>query len=99
MRRLKTADRPNAQASLQFSGTGVAILGDYLDAGGKADVLLDGKKAGEIDAQTVPHTNDNVYWHVTGLTPGPHTVQVRLRADSARPGGVIAIERAVVYGK
>jgi hypothetical protein len=90
-------DQPGAQATLRFSGTGVIVVGDYSKTGAKADVVLDGKPAGEINAEQVPRTYDNVYWHVTGLPSGTHTVQIRARpGQSARQ---LAIERAVIFGR
>ena len=59
--------------------------------------MLDNQKAGEINAKKVPHTNDNVYWFVTGLKGGPHTVKIRVLPSD--PGGAVKIERAIVYGK
>jgi hypothetical protein len=86
-----------AEATLKFSGTGVMIVGDYSKTGGRADVMLDGKPAGEINAEQVPRTDDNVYWHVTGLTAGEHTVQIRLRPGQT--GRQLEIERAVIFGR
>jgi hypothetical protein len=73
------------------------VIGDYPDTGGRAEVLLDGKKAGDILAKRVPHTNDNVYWLVTGIASGRHTVTIRVLPSDA--GGAVRIERAIVYGK
>jgi hypothetical protein len=86
-----------SEATLRFTGTGVLVVGDYTDKGGRAEVLLDNQKAGEINAKKVPHTNDNVYWFVTGLKGGPHTVVIRVLPSDA--GGAVRIDRAVVYGK
>ena len=68
--------------------------------GGRADVYLDGAKAGEIDAWIPERTHDNDYWHVCGLANGPHTVRIVVRgdADARSTGRVVRIERAIVYG-
>ncbi len=89
------------EASFRFEGTGVAIVGTMTQQGGRADVWLDGKKAGLIDAWIPERTYDNDYWHETDLEPGPHTVRVVVRADAdLRSGGrLIQIERAIVYRK
>jgi len=92
-----TLDAAGSEATLQFKGTGVAVLGDYTVNGGRAEVLLDNQKAGEINAKKVPNTNDNVYWFVTGLKGGAHTVTIRVLPSEA--GGLLRIVRAVVYGK
>jgi hypothetical protein len=88
------------EASLAFEGTGVAIVGTMTQEGGRADVYLDGAKAGQIDAWIPERTNDNDYWHVTGLANGPHTVRIIVRgdADARSKGRVIRLERAIVYG-
>jgi hypothetical protein len=98
---LKVADARGAEATLRFRGTGVTVVGRYAERGGRADVLLDGVKAGEIDAWVLPRTHDNDYWHVTGLAPGAHVLRIVTRGDGdARSAGTeIAVERAVVYGR
>ena len=92
-----SSTQAGSEVTLQFTGTGVLVIGNYTDKGGRAEVLLDNQKAGEINAKKVPHTNDNVYWFVTGLKGGPHTVKIRVLPSDA--GGVVKIERAIVYGK
>ena len=90
-----------AEAVLRFRGTGVALVGTMTQSGGRADVILDGTKAGEIDAWIPPNTHDNDLWHVTGLPPGDHQLRVVVRADkdSRSTGSEIVLERAVVYGE
>jgi hypothetical protein len=99
MGRTKWTTRPDAHATLQFSGTGVVIRGEYDDQGGKADVILDGQPAGTIDASDVFNVDDSSYWFVTGLKPGPHTVQIRMQSANGQASGTLGIEGAVVYGK
>ena len=60
----------------------MAIVGHSAQDGGRADVYLDGKKAGEIDAWIPERTFDDDYWHVTGLPEGKHTVRIVSRADA-----------------
>jgi ADP-ribosylglycohydrolase/Carbohydrate esterase 2 N-terminal len=98
--RFKEATGPGAEAEMEFEGTGIAILGRCTQEGGRADVFLDGQKAGEIDAWIPKGTNDNDYWHVTGLPDGKHRVRlvVRADADARSTGKAVQIERAVVYG-
>ena len=87
--------------TFRFSGTGVALVGTMTQAGGRADVFLDGEKAGEIDAYIVPNTNDNDLWHFTGILAGEHTVRVvpRTDRDPRSSGTDLPIEFAIVYGK
>ncbi len=92
-RQAKTATIAST-ATLTFSGTGVALMGDYDDKGGTAEVLVDGAAAGTINAREVTRTHESVYWHVTGLKPGKHTLEVRTKGD-----GPVTIAGAVLYGK
>jgi hypothetical protein len=98
--RFKEATAPGAEAELTFEGTGIAVVGRCTQEGGRADVFVDGRKAGEIDAWIPKGTNDNDYWHVTDLPEGPHRVRIVVRADadSRSAGKKLQIERAVVYG-
>lgn len=99
--RNKEATGAGHEATFTFEGTGVIIAGHCAQDGGRADVYLDGQKAGEIDAWIPEDTNDNDYWHVTDLPAGKHTVRVvtRADADSRSTGKKIRIDWAVVYGK
>jgi hypothetical protein len=75
-------------------------VGRCTQEGGRADVFLDGEKAGEIDAWIPKNTTDDDYWHVSGLPVGKHSVRIVVRSDTdARSTGTkVQIERAVVYG-
>jgi hypothetical protein len=99
-RRVREAGGPADEAGLAFEGTGIALVGAMAQDGGRADVYLDGAKAGEVDAWIPERTNDNDYWHVTGLANGPHTVRIVVRpdADARSKGRAIRLERAIVYG-
>jgi hypothetical protein len=99
-RKVKRAAGAGDEASLAFEGTGVAIVGTMTQGGGRADVVLDGAKAGEIDAWIPERTHDNDYWHVTGLANGRHTVRIVVRADAdtRSKGRLIQVERAIVFG-
>jgi ADP-ribosylglycohydrolase/Carbohydrate esterase 2 N-terminal len=96
----KTAGTAGAEVTLAFEGTGVAVVGRSSQDGGRADVYLDGKKAGEIDAWIPERTHDNDLWHVTGLPPGKHTVRIvtRADADARSKSKKVRIDWAVVYG-
>jgi hypothetical protein len=100
-RRERAAEGAGAECRLRFAGTGLALVGTMSQAGGRADVFLDGRQAGRIDAWVPPNTHDNDLWHTTGLQPGTHEVRVVMRADrdERSAGGEIVIERAIVYGR
>lgn len=87
-------------AELEFTGVGVAVLGDYLSQdGGKVDVYLDGKNAGVANYYTVPDTYENVLWCASGLSPGKHTVRLVTRpdADPRSSGHKVVVRLAVTY--
>jgi hypothetical protein len=95
----KAASGAGADVSLKFSGVAVALVGDLSQQGGRADVYLNGKKVGEIDAFIVERTHDNALLHVYGLKPGAHTVRIVMRddADARSKGKRVLIKRAVTY--
>jgi len=68
---------------------------------GRAEVHLDGKKVGVLDAYIVERTHDNALWHTYGLKPGPHTLElVTTDAKDARSqGSTVAVSEAVIYRK
>jgi hypothetical protein len=97
---VRRAGGPGDAATLAFEGTGVALVGTMGQDGGRADVFLDGAKAGEIDAWIPERTHDNDYWHATGLANGRHEVRIVVRADAdpRSKGRLVQVERAVVFG-
>ncbi len=95
----KTATGAGAEARLSFTGTAVILVGPYSQSGGRADVYLDGEKAGEINAYIVPRTNDDDLWHTYGLSQGPHIVRIVTRADTdpRSKGNRIVLQTAVTF--
>jgi hypothetical protein len=95
------ASAPAAEASFRFRGTGVAIVGMMTASGGRAEVYLDGVRAGDIEAFIVTNTSDNDLWHRVGLAPGEHHVRIVTRGDldPRSTGTDVGIERAIVYGR
>jgi len=97
---LKVAKEAGCEATLQFSGVAVAILGRLNQAGGRADVYLDGQKQElALDGYIVPNTHDNVLWQAYDLEPGQHTLRIVStgQADSRSSGREVAISQAAVY--
>jgi hypothetical protein len=88
-----------AEAVLTFEGTAVSLTGRYSQAGGRADVFLDGEPAGRIDAWIPPRTTDHALWHRYGLTPGSHTLRVVTSgtADERSRGTTVEIIQALIY--
>lgn len=95
----RVASSSGAEATLKFSGTAIAVVAHHNQDGGRADVYLDGKKVGEIDAYIVPRTSDNDLWHAYGLTHGPHTLRIVATgaADPRSKGHQIPIDKAIIY--
>jgi hypothetical protein len=95
----KISRETRATAILTFTGTAVAVVGRCSQDGGRADVYLDGNKAGEIDAYIVERTSDNDLWHTHDLKPGKHTIRIVQRgdADSRSNGKELTIEYAISF--
>ena len=97
---VKEAAAAADEATLTFEGTGVALMGQCSQEGGRADVFLDGQAAEPIDAWIPERTHDNDYWHATGLAAGKHTLRIVVRddADARSKGRKVRVQRAIVYG-
>lgn len=96
----RVADGAGSEATLRFNGTGLALVGELSQEGGRADVYLDGVKVDLVaDAYIVPKTYDNDLWHIHGLKPGEHTLRLIMRgdADARSQGRKLTIGYAVVY--
>lgn len=94
------ASGAGGEAGLKFSGVALAVLGRLDQAGGRADVYLDGRKQKlSLDAYIVERTHDNVLWQAYGLKPGEHMLRIvpTGQADSRSKGRQVAISEAVVY--
>jgi hypothetical protein len=89
------------EATLQFNGVAVAIVGRLSQEGGRAEVYLDGKRMGMADAYIVERTHDNVLWHIYGLKSRDHTLRIVTTgtADPRSKANLIAIDRAIAYRK
>ncbi len=90
---------PGCEVAFTFTGSAVALVGDYTDAGGRADVYLDGKRMQDIDAYAAACTHDNDLWHAYGLKNRQHVVRIVTRgdADARSTGHKIPLNEAVVY--
>jgi ADP-ribosylglycohydrolase len=95
----KITNSAGSEATLNFTGTAVALVGRLSQGGGRADVYLDREKTGEIDAYIVERTNDNDLWHTYELKPGEHTLRIATRddADPRSKGKQLTIESAITY--
>jgi hypothetical protein len=95
----KVSRNAGDEAILEFNGVAVAVVGRLGQEGGRAEVYLDGKKVGMLDAYIVPRTHDNALWHAYGLEPGPHRLRIVTTgtADPRSTGRRVPIERAIIY--
>ena len=95
----RSTESSGSEFALKFRGVAVALVGDLSQSGGKADVYLDGRKAGVADAYIVENTHDNVLWNVYGLKPGEHTIRLVITgdADPRSKGTKVSLKKAVVY--
>jgi hypothetical protein len=95
----KTSTGAGREATFTFEGTGIALVGRYSQDGGRADVYVDGERAGTIDAYIPERTFDNDLWHASGLRPGRHSLRIATRddADPRSAGKRMSIELAIVY--
>jgi hypothetical protein len=95
-------DKPGAHIQFTFNGTGVVLLGDWAQDGGKADIYLDGKLHRNIDTYywwAGEGKSGSFLWHVLNLEPGEHTVKVVVSGEKKEEatGAQIYIRGAVVY--
>ena len=96
----RVAEGEGSEVTLKFNGTGLALVGDLSQSGGRADVYLDDAKNDLVaEAYIVPKTHDNDLWRIHGLSPGEHTLRLVMRndADPRSNGHKLTISYAVVY--
>ncbi len=95
----KVASGAGSEVMLTFTGSAVSLQGDLTQAGGRADMYVDGKKVHAADAYMVERTHDNALWHVYGLAPGEHNVRLVTRddADPRSTGKKIVLREAIIY--
>jgi hypothetical protein len=96
----RETNTPGSEVTLKFNGTGLALVSNLSEDGGRADIYIDGKKSDLVaDAYIVPNTVDDDLWRVFDLMPGEHTVRVVLRddADPRSKGRRLMLCRAIEY--
>ena len=77
------SDVPGNELELKFTGTGIALYGNWFKDGGKADIFIDGKLHRTIDTYyffaNQQHTE--CIWHVLNLQPGEHTMKLVVKGE------------------
>jgi hypothetical protein len=87
---------------LEFTGTGISLMGNWVKDGGKADIYLDGKLHRSIDTyydySHQEHRNISI-WHVFQLKPGKHTVKLVVTGEKHKASldANIYITEAIIY--
>jgi len=96
----KIAQTPlDQQCQLSFTGTAVLLMGINSPSGGRADVFVDQRKVGVIDAWVPEQTHNDALWHIDGLENTRHTLKIVIRkdADNRSKGHEIEILAAATY--
>lgn len=88
-----TSSEAGAWAECSFVGSTVRWLGRRSDNSGCAEVLLDGQAVATVD-QFSQNPKATVSWEQTRLSPGRHTIRIRVLAEKnpASGGNLIIIE-------
>lgn len=97
---MRVSETAGNEATLEFEGTGVALVGPLRQNGGRADVWIDGRKQQLLAEAWIPErTSDNDLWHINDLKPGKHSLKLVTRddADPRSTGKRVAIGRAILY--
>lgn len=98
----KFSSNKGDEATFNFEGTGVSIVGNWFKDGGKADIFVDGEMKRTIDCYfdfaNQTHMGMNLY-HIFNLPQGKHSVKVVVKGEK-RPEGSAAniyLSKAVVF--
>jgi hypothetical protein len=93
--------RSGNEATVKFTGSAVALVGQHSGDGGKADIYLDGEKVGELNAFIMENTKERDLWHRYGLEDGPHTLRIvtTSEADSRSTGNLVSIIKVIAYSE
>ena len=98
---LRTSDEKGAEAAVAFEGSGAILAGTYLPNGGKADVYLDGKLDGTVDAYSDEDNRkvNEAIWHGFSLSNGKHTLRLVVRGEpqGESKGSEIDLSSLVVF--
>ena len=95
----RTTEEVGSEATVKFTGTGVALVGLHSTKGGMADIYLDGEKVAEVNAYIPEDTTERDLWHNTELDEGTHTLRVVVKeeADPRSTGHYFSIARVIAF--
>jgi hypothetical protein len=97
---VQTSESGGDEAELQFTGTGVAVVGKITpEMGGMLAVYLDGEAVGTANCYIPADTWDTAIYHVYGLEEGPHTLRLVTldEVDPRSQGKLVRIDDAKVF--
>ena len=90
--------------TVEFDGTGIALVGRWNMDCGMADVFVDGNLLKRIDAffpsgAGLPDALSSYLCHITGLNAGTHELELVISEDhdSRSSGHKVYVEKVIVY--
>jgi hypothetical protein len=92
-----------SESQIEFTGSGVILVGPYIPDGGRADIYLDGEKVATVDVypdENASKSNESV-WHSFELTPGAHTLKAVVQGEPypGSQGARVGVTSLVVFRK
>lgn len=71
------------ELTINFSGSGISLEGNWYHDGGRADVFLDGNYHRTIDTyyDYAGQQHTESIWHAVNLSPGDHTVRLVVKGE------------------
>ena len=100
----RVATTPGDSATIEFEGTGIALLGSWNTDGGRAIVQIDDLTPKTVDTYYVTEAgkfegNRAYVFYMTDLDDGKHTLTLTVLPESApaSTGYKIYLERALIY--
>ena len=77
------AENAGDELEIKFTGTGIALTGNWFKDGGKADVYVDGNLNRTADTYYFFANQQHVetIWHVTGIQPGEHKIRLVVKGE------------------
>ena len=95
------AENKGDELTIDFTGTGISIEGNWYRDGGKADIYVDGSLHRSIDTYydfaNQQHTAS--IWHILNLQPGDHKVRLVVKGEKRQEssGTCIYVTSATIF--
>ncbi|RII20424.1 Extracellular exo-alpha-(1-_5)-L-arabinofuranosidase precursor [Streptomyces sp. YIM 130001] len=93
------SDQAGDTATFRFTGTRIVLLSVQDTGNGIAAISVDGGPEERVDFHGPIRTGETVQYRSPKLSPGPHTVQVRVTGEhnDSSDGAFVSVDRAEVY--